>query len=112
MAINHSYNHAFIDAQNLHLGIKNAGWTIDYKKLRIYLTEKYGVIKAYMFIGYIKENSKLYKSLQKQGYILIFKPVIQYDDGRIKGNCDAELILQTMINYPDYQTCVIVSGDG
>ena len=30
----------------------------------------------------------------------------------IKGNVDAELVLHTMIEYPNYEKAVIVSGDG
>ena len=32
--------------------------------------------------------------------------------GRVKGNVDAELVLQAMIEYPNYDKAVIVSGDG
>ncbi|MBU2542149.1 hypothetical protein KJ785_01145 [Patescibacteria group bacterium] len=33
-------NFAFIDSQNLHLGISSLGWKLDYKKFRRYLKEK------------------------------------------------------------------------
>jgi uncharacterized LabA/DUF88 family protein len=49
--------------------------------------------------------------LQEDGYILIFKPTLKIK-GRIKGNTDAELVLQAMIEYPKYDKAVIVSGDG
>ncbi len=43
---------AFIDASNLFYGgQKSLGWSIDYAKLRAYLTEKYGVEKACFFGG-------------------------------------------------------------
>lgn len=29
-----------------------------------------------------------------------------------KGNCDAELVLQSLVDYPNYNRAVIVSGDG
>ena len=32
--------------------------------------------------------------------------------GKIKGNVDADLVLQAMIDYPNYNKAVIVSGDG
>jgi uncharacterized LabA/DUF88 family protein len=50
--------------------------------------------------------------LQKDGYILIFKPTLQLPDGRVKGNIDAELVLHTMIEYPNYDKALIVTGDG
>lgn len=105
-------NFAFIDSNNLHLAVKDLGWKLDYGKFRKYLTEKYQVAKAYIFIGYVEKHQDLYKSLQEKGYILIFKPTLVYKDGSTKGNCDAELVLQTMIDFDDYDKAVIVSGDG
>ncbi len=49
-------NYAFIDSQNVNLSIKELGWSLDFKKFRVYLHEKYGVTKAYLFIGYVPEN--------------------------------------------------------
>jgi uncharacterized LabA/DUF88 family protein len=105
-------NYAFIDSQNLNLFIRNMGWKLDFYRFRIYLREKYKVEVAYLFIGYLPENQDLYNSLQKCGYVLIFKPTLRYKNKKIKGNCDAELVLQAMIDYPNYKKAVIVSGDG
>ena len=104
-------NYAFIDGQNLHMSIKNQGWVLDYRRFRRYLTDKYHVTKAFLFIGHIPTNADLYKSLQEYGFILIFKPILEIR-GRIKGNVDAELVLQVMVEYPNYDKAVIVSGDG
>lgn len=105
-------NYAFIDSQNLNLSIQKLGWRLDFKKFRMYLQEKYGVTKAFLFIGYIEGNEDLYKSLQEFGFICIFKPTLIYKNRRTKGNCDAELVLQTMIEVPHYDKAVIVTGDG
>ena len=105
-------NYAFIDSQNLNLSIRNLGWKLDFYRFRIYLEEKYKVKVAYLFIGYLPENQDLYNSLQKCGYVLIFKPTLKYKNKKIKGNCDAELVLQAMIDYPNYKKAVVVSGDG
>ena len=105
-------NYAFIDSQNLNLAIRGLGWKIDWKRFRVHLKEKYHVEKAYLFIGYIEGNNRLYASLQEAGFICIFKPTLKYKDGTTKGNCDAELVLQTMIEYQNYQKAVIVTGDG
>jgi len=43
-------NYAFIDAQNVNLAIKDQKWSLDWKKLRVYLKDKYKVGKAYLFI--------------------------------------------------------------
>lgn len=106
-------NHAFIDGQNLHLGLS---WKMDYRKFRQYLKNKYEVTKAFLFIGYIKKNTELYKRLYDQGFILIFKSVmdIKRSDGKVthKGNVDAELVMHAMIEYHNYDKAIIVSNDG
>ena len=111
---NKENNFAFIDSQNLNLGIRNLGWPLDFKKFRIYLKEKYGVSIAYLFIGYIPENSDMYASLQKAGFILKFKPVLPNKDGSHKGNVDADLVLQAMIDCYEnnFEKAVIVTSDG
>jgi uncharacterized LabA/DUF88 family protein len=105
-------NYAFIDSQNLNLGVKDLGWQIDYKSFRRYLFEKYKIQKAFLFIGYVGTYGSLYRTLQNAGFICIFKPTLVHTDGRIKGNCDAELVLQAMIEYKDYDKALIVTGDG
>lgn len=109
-------NYAFIDSQNLHLGVKSQGWSLDFARFRVYLRHKYRVEKAFACIGYVQGNQLLYKELQEAGYILIFKPTLEYRDskGKLqrKGNVDAELVLHTMIEWNAYTQAVIISGDG
>lgn len=105
-------NYAFIDSQNLNLSIQSLGWKLDFARFRVYLKEKYKVEKAFLFIGYIEGNVDLYKFLQGAGFICIFKPTLEYKDGTTKGNVDAELVLHTMIEYPNFDKAVVVSGDG
>jgi len=104
--------YAFIDSQNLNLGIRELGWKLDYKRFRTYLREKYNVEKAYLFIGFMVQNTTMYAALQDAGFICIFRPTLTYKDGTTKGNCDAELVLHTMIEFPNYDKAIIVSGDG
>lgn len=107
--------YAFIDSQNLNLGIKSQGWNLDWRKFRQYLANKYQVTKAYLFIGQIAGQESLYTFLQESGFILIFKPTLVHTiNGKIqvKGNVDAELVLHTMIQYKNYDKVIIVSGDG
>ena len=105
-------NYAFIDSQNLNLSIRDQGWVLDFRKFKQFLCDKYRVTHAFLFIGYIYENQDLYTSLQKDGYILIFKPTLRLPDGRVKGNVDAELVLHAMIEYDNYDKALIVTGDG
>jgi len=105
-------NFAFIDSQNVNLSIRDLGWKIDHRRFRKYLLDKYGVTKAFLFIGYVEGNNDLYAALQEAGFICIFKPTLKYKDGTTKGNCDAELVLHAMIEYPNFEKAVIVTGDG
>jgi uncharacterized LabA/DUF88 family protein len=108
--------YAFIDSQNLNLGVKSQGWNLDFKKFRIYLKNKYNVTEAYLFIGNVPGNEGLYNRLQSFGYKLVMKPTVEYKkDGKVvyKGNVDAELVLYSaakLIN--SYDHCLVVSGDG
>lgn len=111
MIIN-SYNYAFIDIQNVHLAIRSLGWKINWDKFRKYLKEKYQISKAYVFIGYIPDNNSLYIKLQSAGFICVFKPVVVKKDGIVKGNTDAELVLQTMIEKDNFDKALIATGDG
>jgi len=115
--------YAFIDSQNLNLGtskniIKNKkliykGWKLDFKKFKKYLNDKFRVKKTFLFIGYIKENEKLYKKLRSFGYELVFKPTVRDDSGKVKGNVDAEIVLHSaVVQFPKYSKAVFVSGDG
>ena len=105
-------NYAFVDSQNLHLGIQKLGWKLDYRKFRVYLAEKYGVKKAYIFIGFVALNQSLYDHLQEAGFILKFKPTIPDAEGKIKGNIDADLVLRAALEFNEYDKAVIVTSDG
>jgi len=105
-------NYAFIDSQNVNLSIRYQKWTLDWKKFRKYLYDKYDITKAYLFIGFVPQNQSLYTNLQQDGYILIFKPTLTLPSGKVKGNVDAELVLHTMIEFKNYDKALIVPGDG
>src|SRR3989344_2800862 len=106
------HNFAFIDAQNVHLGIKSLGWELDWERFRVYLRDKYTVAEAYLFLGYLPDNQKLYTYLQRCGFILIFKPLIFNEDGTVKGNCDADLVLHAILKINEYDKAVIATSDG
>ena len=67
---------------------------------------------VFRWYGHVKGNEGLYKYLQENGYICIFKPTLELPSGDVKGNVDAEIVLHTMIHLNDFNKAVIVSGDG
>ena len=40
------------------------------------------------------------------GYIVILRPTLQNREGVVKGNCDAELVLHGMIQYPNFSKAI------
>ncbi len=130
--------YAFIDSQNLNVSTQKFGWKMDWQKFRQFLADKYGVSKAYMFIGYIPENESLYEQMHEAGYAVVLKPTFDMTKPRpedvaddksktgengshdakpadkkpVKGNIDAELVLWAMKEMSNYDKAIIVSGDG
>jgi uncharacterized LabA/DUF88 family protein len=109
-------NIAFIDGQNLYLGTKQNGWSVDHAKLRIYLHEKYKVDEAYYFLGFVSEEYQdLYDSLQKAGFILCFREHSTVLKGIKKGNVDCDIVFEIMkkiVENEPFDKVFIVSGDG
>ncbi len=108
-------NYAFIDSQNINLAIRDQGWILDFGRFRRYLSDRFSIKKAFLFIGYVSGNEFLYSELQKVGYLVIFKPILEYRQGgeiHTKGNVDADLVLHCMIEYRNYDKAVIATGDG
>ncbi len=107
-------NYAYIDSANLHNALLELGWQLDYRSFYIWLTEKYSVTRAYIFIGLIPKYKDLYIFLQECGFELIFKEVVYDGLGKAKGNCDADLVLQAVRDAyeQEFDKAVIVSSDG
>ena len=112
--INKENNFAYIDATNLYKAIKGLGWNLDYKRFRVWLTEKYGIKRAYIFIGLISKYKDLYTYYQESSFTLIFKEVVYDGSGKPKGNCDADLVLQAVRDTYEnnFEKAVIVASDG
>jgi len=104
-------NYAFIDSQNLNLGIRAQGWKLDHKHFKSYLQSQWKVTKAFLFIGYLEEQEDMYKKLREMGFTIVFKPTVVRGE-EVKGNVDVELALEAMKDWDSYNQAIIVSGDG
>ncbi|MES2971709.1 MAG: NYN domain-containing protein [Patescibacteria group bacterium] len=78
--------YAFIDSQNLNVGVQKFGWKMDWVKFRKYLEQKYGVSKAFMFIGYVPEFEDMYEQLHQAGYMIVLKPTYDMTRPRVESN--------------------------
>ena len=116
--------YAFIDSQNLNVSVQNYGWKMNWRKFREFLTTKYGVTTAFMFIGYVPEHEDLYEKMHEAGYAVVLKQTYDMtrpqpeqdkkpgEERKIKGNVDADLVLWAMKEMKNYDKAIIVSGDG
>jgi uncharacterized LabA/DUF88 family protein len=114
--------YAFIDSQNLNVSVQKFGWKMNWKKFRKFLSDKYGVDMAYMFIGYVPEHEDIYEKMHEAGYAVVLKPTFDMSrvrdenapksDKPVKGNVDADMVLWAMKEMANYDKAIIVSGDG
>jgi hypothetical protein len=78
-------NYAFIDSQNVNLGIQKLGWRLSYRKFFLHLQEKYSIKKAYILSDLSPKIRRSIDRLGMAGFELIFKPTRIGADGKIKG---------------------------
>ncbi len=117
---NPTNNIAYVDGQNLYMGTAKSTpeWTVNLARFRMYLAQKYNVEDAYYYLGYVQEGSsieKLYETIQKAGFILVFREHNSAMLGKKKGNVDADIIFSIMKRLyfkEKFNKVVIVSGDG
>ncbi len=136
---NKGSNLAFVDAQNLYFGTTKCyvcadklgldikkiklsdctcgnAWKVDLSRFRIYLNKKYGVKKAYYFLGCINGNLKdLYEEIQEAGFILEFREHSTVMLGKKKGNVDTDIvfnIMKKMYKKEIVDNVILISGDG
>lgn len=103
----------YIDGNNFYRSAKELRFEINYKKFRGWLRQKYNPANVFLFIGLVPERVKFYEHLQSCGYILIFKQTVSVGE-KIKGNCDAELVLKCVSDFynKEFDKCLIITGDG
>ncbi|MGE4443379.1 MAG: NYN domain-containing protein [Candidatus Altimarinota bacterium] len=109
-------NIAFIDGQNLHLGTTSEDWKVDFKKFRIYLKDKFQIDEAYIFLGFVNdEHQRMYRKIQKAGFMLEFREHNTNMLGIKKGNVDVDVVFEIMyrlLEEDDFDKIVLVTGDG
>jgi len=103
----------YIDGNNLYRSAKELGFEINYRRFKGWLRQKYNPDFVYLFIGNIPGRFKFYEYLQNCGYVLIFKQTISIGE-KIKGNCDAELVLKSIVDFytSSFTSCILITGDG
>lgn len=107
-------NVAYIDGANLYNGVKALPWRFDYARFRAWLSHKYNVEEAFLFLGMVPKYDEMYKKRKEEGYTLVFKEVIYDRNGRPKGNCDADIVVAAMEDAYEgkFKQAILVSSDG
>lgn len=112
------HNEAFIDGQNLHFGTTHSepSWKVDIVRFREYLRSKFGVERAYYFLGCFDDDLQpMYASLQEAGFILVFRKHQRGVVSHKKGNVDTDLVFHVMYKlykHENIDKIILVSGDG
>lgn len=113
-------NIAYIDGQNLHTSTAKSGsrWHVDLHRFRVYLERKMAVDVAYYYLGYVQQGERakeLYATIQKAGFILVFRQHSDQMLSKKKGNVDTEIIfsiMKSLYRREKFDQVVLVSGDG
>ena len=111
------WNYAFIDWQNLHLGVMADWWDIDLSKFMIYLKNKYHVTKSFYYIGFQDpQNINLYTTIKNAWFTLIFKQQTVQALTNKKWNVDSDMIfwaMKCLIKEPsNFEKILLVTWDG
>jgi len=108
----------FIDASNIFYSQRTLGWNIDYQRLYTYLKGECELANVTIYFGKKsgdKAQEKFLKILQAFGYEVKTREIkyIKSRDGqiKIKGNLDAEMIMDMIIRKDTFDTLLLFSGD-
>lgn len=109
----------FIDASNIFYSQKTLGWKVDYKKLKRYFTSQASIYGIFFYTGFVRKvmkQRKFLKQLKELEYHVLAKEVkfikITKDKFIPKGNLDVEMAVDMTTKCEDFDSAVILSGDG
>lgn len=103
----------YIDSANIGFGCKNIGLDLNYEKFFLFLKSKFKTNNIKYFAGYIENRKNVYDKLSEYGFLLQFKEVTSHK-GILKGNVDAEIVLDVVLDILENkcERIVLCSGDG
>jgi uncharacterized LabA/DUF88 family protein len=91
-------------------------WQINVRSLMVFLREKYGVSKAYYYVGnYLEPKVAFYQVLSDIGYVVMYRDHDHAVKSAKKGNVDTDIVFQMMHDAwkrDDFDKIVLISGDG
>src|SRR5205809_694746 len=112
----------FIDAANIYFSQKTLGWRVDFKRLLEYFEKESCLVKIYFYSAINPDNikeRKFHDFLEIIGYTVRHKEIKFIKDenqgvqgGFHKGNIDVELTIDAIDLRDQYDSFVLLSGDG
>lgn len=112
----------FIDASNIYFSERTLGWRIDFKKLLDYFKKETDLYRIAFYGALNPDNErerKFHDFLEIIGYVIRHKKVKFIKDktdyeygGHHKGNIDVDLTIDAVHFKNEYDTFVLLSGDG
>ena len=125
--INKSKIKVYIDGANIFYAQKKMGWSLDWKKIKKYLSEKYEVIEFKYYQGLKKGDNSVVsylKYLDHLGFVTMTKPVkiIKINNNHpmsklhnykeiYKCNFDVEITADMIFDRQNVDECILFSGD-
>ena len=112
----------FIDASNIYFSQRTLGWRIDFKKLLAYFKKNTDLHRMAFYGALNPDNDrerKFHDFLEIIGYTVKHKkikfikdPSDQERGGHHKGNIDVDLTIDAVHLRDEYDSFVLLSGDG
>jgi uncharacterized LabA/DUF88 family protein len=107
----------FVDGSNLFYAAAALGIHIDYRQLLLWAKAGSVLAGAYFYTGVDFSNRKernFLSQMQREGYQIVQKQLMQRADGSRKANLDVEIALDMVMQAFEqaYDTAVLFSGDG
>lgn len=104
----------FIDASNIIYSLKDLGWKISYKRLQEYFAKNSKLVDIYFYTA--KEDGKdsqdgFLAMISRYGFKLRVRR-LKVVGGHPKGNVDVDLSVDMIDQIPNYDTAILMSGDG
>lgn len=103
-----------IDAANLYYAALKAKMYIDFEQIYSWFSKKAKYAEIGFYTAYNIDDEKQQEflgQLESYGYTLIQKPIKVFND-KIKGNMDIEIAVDIIQKQTDFDTFVLMSGDG
>ena len=108
----------FMDYHNLNPALRELGFRMDLGRLREYLTEGRWLLESFVYIGINPQapqpDEERARRMRQEGFIVRTKVAKLRDDGRLKCDFDAEMVLDIVdfVQAARPDIVVLATGDG